>query len=299
MNDHSMQPEQDVSQKKTNLLLRYPLASFFLLAYLISWSISLFARPGLLPFTTPPVVVGLSGLLYHFGPALAGLIMAAMEGGRTGVGALLRPLGWLKVGIGWYVFIIFYPLALRLTAVGINQLLGGSMPAFFDTASTGLPPGNLLVTGVMVFLGTLILAGLAEEIGWRGYALPRLQNRYTALVASLILGLIWAPWHYNPLNFPLIRPILPWHVLSVLGMTILLTWVYNSTGGSLGMVVLFHTFSNFSDWIVPTGFNAQGGGQTFAIQSLVNLGMATVIILIFGAENLSRLPRHKVQSYKT
>jgi membrane protease YdiL (CAAX protease family) len=295
MNNDKAQPAQGEMHPKTSLVLRYPLVSFFLLAYLISWSISLFARPGLLPFKVPPVMVGLAGLLYHFGPALAGLIMAATEGGRAGVRALLRPLGWLRVGIGWYAFIIIYPLALRLSAVGINLLLGGSMPTFFDSTSIGLPPGNLLVTGVTVFLGTLILAGLAEEIGWRGYALPRLQNRYTALVASLILGVIWAPWHYNPLNFQIIRPILPWHVLSVIGMTILLTWVYNSTGGSLGMVVLLHTFSNFSDWIVPTGFNAQSGGQTFIIQSLLNLSMAIIILLVFGAENLSRQPRHQVQ----
>ncbi len=273
-----------------NVLRRYPLAAFFVLAYLISWGLSLFAARGLLPFPVPPPLAGLASLLYHFGPALAGIILAALEAGRSGVRNLLRPLFRLRVGVGWYLFIILYPLGLRLVTSGLGYVLGGPPPAFFTAA--GIPSGNPLLLAIPIFLSTLVLAGLAEEIGWRGYALPRLQSRAGALAASLVLAALWAPWHYNPLNFPAIRPVLPWHVLSVFAMTILLAWVYNGTGGSLGMCVLFHAFSNFSDWVVSTSaIVGQGDIRANIIQALLNLGVAVVMVIVFGRENLSRNPR--------
>jgi membrane protease YdiL (CAAX protease family) len=272
---------------RRSLLLRYPIAAFFVLAYAISWGISLFAARGLLPFAVPPMVRLLASLLYHFGPALAGIIMAAAEAGRAGVRALLRPLGQLRVGVSWYLLIVLYPLALRLAAAGLGAVLGGPAPTFFASTELGLPAGNPLVMAVPVFLSTLILTGIAEEIGWRGYALPRLQARHNALVASLIVAILWAPWHYNPLNFPAMRAIIPWHVLAVLGMTILMTWVYNGTGGSLGMAVLFHAFSNFSDWVVPTSPAVNGDMRAYVLHVLLNLAVASVVVLVFGPRNLS------------
>jgi len=287
-------PDQQGSRRtatQLNLLQRYPLAAFFVLAYAISWGISLFAARGLLPFAVPPLVTLLTGLLYHFGPALAGVIMAATEAGRGGVRALLRPLGRLQVGVGWYLLIALYPLALRLAAVGLGAALGGPAPTFFASAALGLPTGNPLVMAVPIFLSTLILTGIAEEIGWRGYALPRLQARYNALAASLIVAAFWAPWHCNPLNFPAMRAIIPWHVLSVLGMAILMTWVYNGTGGSLGMAVLFHAFSNFADWVVPTSPAVKGDMRAYVAHVLLNLAVASVVVLVFGPTNLSRRTR--------
>jgi uncharacterized protein len=277
--------------KKSNRLLRFPLVSYFLLAYLISWGLSLFAARGLLPFVVPPLLGTLAGFLYHFGPSLAGIILTAVEAGKTGVRAMVRQLGRLRVGIGWYLVIILYPFALHLAAAGLNAALGGQPPSFFSSQGAGIPAGNLLVTAPLVFLGTLIFAGLAEEIGWRGFALPRLQSRYGALASSLILGFIWAPWHYNPLNLPLFGSILPLHALSVIGFTILLTWVYNSTGGSLGMTVLFHSISNLADWVVPVSPIYGGNLQSYIAYVLLNLASALIIVLVFGKENLNKRPR--------
>jgi membrane protease YdiL (CAAX protease family) len=197
----------------------------------------------------------------------------------------------LRVGAGWYVLIIFYPLALRLAASILGAALGGSAPTFFASRALGLPDRNPLVMALPVFLSTLILTGIAEEIGWRGYALPRLQARHNALVASLILAAFWAPWHYNPLNFPAIRPILPWHILAVLGTTILMTWVYNSTGGSLGIAVLFHAFANFADWVVPTSPIVQGDMRAYVVQALLNFAIACGVVLAYGTARLSRRAR--------
>jgi len=190
-----------MSTREPKLIRRYPLAVFFVLAYAISWGLSLFAARGALPFAVPPILALLGGLLYHFGPALAGIIVAAALAGRGGVRGLLRPLGQWRVGIGWYLFIVLYPLALRLAAVSLGRLFGGPAPVFFDSRSLGLPAASPLLLALPIFVSTLILTGIAEEIGWRGFALPRLQGRFSALVASLILAALWAPWHYNPLNF--------------------------------------------------------------------------------------------------
>jgi membrane protease YdiL (CAAX protease family) len=281
--------------QEPSLIRRHPLAAFFVLAYVISWVVSLFAAHGVLPFTVPPAVSLSAGLLYHFGPALAGIILAARLDGRAGVRGLLRPLGQWRVGVQWYLFITLYPLVLRLAAVSLGHLFGGPAPSFFNSEALGLPPGDPLLMALPVFLSALILTGIAEEIGWRGFALPRLQTRHSALVASAILAALWAPWHYNPLNFPGIRAIIPWHAAGVLAMTILITWVYNNTHRSLLIAVLFHTFSNFADWVVPTS-PAALDGSTAALtgQIVLNLGVALAVLLRFRAEGPGRDPRERV-----
>jgi membrane protease YdiL (CAAX protease family) len=280
-----------------NPLRCHPLAAFFVLVYAISWGLSLFAARGVLPFAVPPVVALAGGLLYHFGPALAGIAVAAALAGRAGVKGLLRPLGRWRVGIGWYLFIALYPLVLRLTAVGLGRIFGGPAPVLFDSHSLGLPAGNPLALALPVFLSTLILTGVAEEIGWRGFALPRLQDRFSALVSSLILAALWAPWHYNPLNYPGIRAVIPWHIPAVLAMTILMTWVYDNTGGSLLIAVLFHAFSNFSDWVIPTAPAALGGSAAaLTVQVGLNLAVALAVVLVFGAEDFSRRPEGRMKT---
>ncbi len=280
---------------KPNPIRRYPLAAFFILAYAISWGLSLFAARGALPFAVPPVVALVGGLLYHFGPALAGIGVAAALAGRGGVRGLLRPLGRWRVGVGWYFFIALYPLTLRLAAVNLERPFGGPAPVFFDSQSLGLPAASPLLLALPIFLSTLILTGVAEEIGWRGFALPRLQTRFSALIASLILAVLWAPWHYNPLNLPGIRPVIPWHLLSVLAMTILMTWIYNNTRGSLLIAILFHACSNFSDWVVPTT-PAALGGSTVALtaQVVLNLAVALALVLLCGGWQLTRNPAGRI-----
>jgi membrane protease YdiL (CAAX protease family) len=142
----------------------------------------------------------------------------------------------------------------------------------------------------VVFLAVFFQAGLAEEIGWRGYGLPGLQQRYSALTASLILGVIWGLWHFNPVNFASLWPQAFWFFFNILPFTVLLTWVYNNTHESLLLAVLFHTASNVCDWIVPTlptVANASGI-RPFIIQGVLVWITAIVVIAIYGPKHLSR-----------
>jgi membrane protease YdiL (CAAX protease family) len=126
---------------------------------------------------------------------------------------------------------------------------------------------------------------LGEEIGWRGYALPRIQTGRSALVASFILGLLWALWHIpsflmtNSLHQG--TPFLSWMVWLFL-MTIVLTWLYNSTGGSVLIAWLYHTAMNYAAFLTPATMR----GMVFT--SVLVLVAVVFIVILAGPARLSR-----------
>ena len=262
---------------------------YFLLAFGITWGLSFIATKDLLPIAIPTPLRNISGILLHYGPALAAIILVGVTGGRSDLRDLLRKLGQWRVGVGWYLFIFLFPLLVRLAAVTIDVVLGGQWPAFMSTA--GMPAGispALLIP--VIFLAVFFQAGLAEEIGWRGYALPGLQQSYGAVTSSIILGIIWWLWHFHPLNFTALWPTAFWYLLNVLAFTILLTFVYNNTDGSILLAVLFHTVSNVCDWIVPTSsaIAEVTNIRPFIVQGILTWILVIVIVIRFGAKQLSR-----------
>src|SRR5262249_26869872 len=154
--------------------------------------------------------------------------------GRAGVRALLARYGIWRVGLGYYGVALLLPFLLLLGAILISTLLG--------TFGQAVPPLPVVVTTIIV---ALVFNGIfnQEEIGWRGFAPPRLQARWSALQASLVLGVIWGLWHL-PLFLTLGTPNaqLPFlgFLLNVMAQTILLTWLFNSTRGSLLLCQLLH-----------------------------------------------------------
>ena len=264
---------------------------YFLLAFGITWGLSVIATKDLLPFAVPIPLRNISGILLHYGPALAAIILVGVTGGRSSLRELLGKLGHWRVGIGWYLFVFLFPPLVHLAAVVIDVLLGGQWPPFMSAATVGIPAEvNPALFIPVVFLAVLFQAGLAEEIGWRGYALPGLQQRYGALTGSIILGIIWWLWHFHPLNFPAYQSIAFSFLFNILAFTILLTWIYNNTDGSILMAVLFHTVSNVSDWVIPTSAAAANITSTrpSIIQGILTWMVAIGLIMFFGAKELSR-----------
>lgn len=283
-----------MNETNPGLLKRYSLFIYFILAYGITWVLSILATEGLLPFQIPTTIKTFSAIVLHYGPALSGIIVASIVGGKSGVCELLGRLGRWRVDFRWYLFALFYPTVLSLIAVGLDFLLGGTLPKFFSSAN--IPAGNPLALIIMVFLVVFFQAGLAEEIGWRGYALPKLQSRYSALVASLILGVLWGLWHFHPQNFPSLAPLAFWYMLNIISGTILLTWLYNNTDKSVLLAALFHTASNVSDWVVPTlsTISATNSIRSFIIKCLLMCLVAFAVIVLYGPSHLSRrLPYKK------
>ena len=201
------------------------MVAFFCLAYLLSWYpwVIALARGT----TTGPNPLG---------PLVAALLIAALAGGKPEVKELFARIGRVRVGWRWYGFVFGLPILLCLVAAALTLPVTG-WPATLPAAEKWreLPER---------FIFILLFIGLGEEPGWRGFALPHLQRRHSPLRASLILAPLWALWHLPLLGneFPL--PIIPPFLLSVLGGTLIQTWLFNRTRGSVFVQMVFHAAVN-------------------------------------------------------
>jgi membrane protease YdiL (CAAX protease family) len=182
------------------------LLKFFSLTYVVNWSC--FVAVAALSGTTASALsagAGLRVLLLYvgiFAPSLVALGLTAQAEGLAGTRALLRRLlGW-RVGARWYVFAVSYMAAIKLAAALVHHAVTGAWPRFGNEA--------WYVMAVAVVFSTPAQAG--EEIGWRGYALPHLAQRFGLARASVLLGIIWACWHlplffFFPKVCPLLLPV--------------------------------------------------------------------------------------------
>jgi uncharacterized protein len=250
---------------------------FFVLAYLFTWAYWLpqaLTSRGLASIEPPEFLAIVAG----YGPALAAIIVTTFRNGRTGLQRLFSRLVRWRVGFQWYAIALLLPLAIKLVAIGI-YLLAGSQPLQISTSLQLAPPDapvwqNILLLFLLFAFG---FDGLGEELGWRGFALPRLQARYSALIASLILGFFWAGWH---LPFALTTGSalsdipLYWYFFFVMGLSILYTWIFNHTSGSVLLAILFHAASNTTANVLAT--------NNFTI-FLIEIGLiwSLAVIIIF------------------
>ena len=142
----------------------------------------------------------------------------------------------------WYGVALLGPIVLTLGAMALHVVLGGQPPNLM--AMIGVLPTVLFLFGYM-----FIQVGIGEEIGWRGYALPKLQGGYSALVSSVVLGVIWVLWHlplfFNPTSSYSDTPFWAF-LIFILPVSILITWIFNSTGGSTLMIMILHAMLNAS-----------------------------------------------------
>src|SRR5215204_3682974 len=221
-----------------SLVKRHPIITFFVLTYVFTWAIE---SP--LVFLTDSLTGTQSLVLVILGanvPSAVAIVLTAMVFGRGALRKLLGRLLIWRVNPFWYLVVFLGPVALVGGVVLLNSLMGG--PAL----SLGMP-----LLGIAIFFAISIFPGsaLGEEIGWRGYVLPRMQSRMSALSASLLLAPIWALWHLplwvaGWLQGTQSPALYPAFFVSTFAFSVLLTWVYNSTGGSLLMVVLLHATVN-------------------------------------------------------
>jgi uncharacterized protein len=234
------------------------LALFVLLAFAWTWS---FWLPSAIAEGDAPVAPFAAGL---YGPAIAALVIVGFTQRWAGVRQLLGGLLRWRVGGFWYLVVVGLPVILAAAAWAGDWLIAGRMATFDDAAITGQLPDAiaqlpLLAAAAVVLVSTIPGAPLGEELGWRGYALPRLQAWLTPLTAGVALGVVWGAWHL-PLFWMTFMPhaeiSMAAFMANIIVGSILFVWIYNGTGGSILLVVLFHAVSNTVSALAPVNFHA-------------------------------------------
>lgn len=274
----SIRSSSPAQSRMSSLVQQHPLACFFVLTYLAAWC--LWAPLVIFRDTMPPAmgfILLLSGSLV---PSTVAIVLVAVLHGKPGVRRLLGRLVKWRVGLRWYLVVLILPLLVPL-GLGLSILLGGPAPTV-DTSVIAVLIGFVF----SIFPGSAV----GEELGWRGFALPHLQDSRSALTAAVVLGPLWGSWHL-PLwltgneSHPLIM--FPAFVLSAIALSVLLTWIYNSTGGSLLLVVLLHATANLPVTVLlgPLGIDAL---QPFLIFTALLIIVAGVVVGFAGPADLSR-----------
>ena len=263
---------------------KHPLVIYFGLAYAITWIIHIplaLSAQGLLDVALP---AGLH-FLGAYGPMLAAIIVTGMTLGAPGLRDLLGRMSRWRVGIGWLFIAVFGPVVLFLFSAVIVRAWSGVWPDFSQFGRVAEFPNLGWFTGWIVWTLTF---GLGEEAGWRGFALPRLQRNRSARSATLILGTLWALWHLPQFfyNFEMSLLSVIAFMVSILSGALVLTWLYNSTRGTVLVTILWHG-----------AFNTAVAGAQGAMAPLVNALVILAAVLIarwVGPEDLSFVQKHTI-----
>jgi CAAX protease family protein len=269
-----------------SLVRRHPLICFYVLTYAITWS--LWAPLVIFRDSIPGPVGFILNLLGGLVPSTLGLVFIGILSGRPGVRRVLRRLVHGRIGLRWYLAALALAMLVPL-AVGVSILMGGATPVVDNTIF-----GVLFLFAFHIFPGT----AMGEELGWRGFVLPRMQARHSALKASLVIGILWGCWHLpvwltgresNPIS--LFGPF----VVAVIASSVVYTWLYNNTGGSLLIVVLYHAASNLPITVLIGGGLGSRGAQAFLTYVVLIVIAAAAIVIATGAENLSRTAHRQIE----
>ena len=255
-----------------SLAKQYQIPIFFILTLIVGWF---------------PWYTGKGGIII-VAPTLAGLTIAAVVDGKGGLLAIWRRMIQWRNHVRWYLFILFVPVLTSLVAVGVHVLLGGGAPQF-----PLLKQNQYMI--VLTFIFYLIpwqSSAFLEEVGLRGYAQEQVQKQYGPLWGTLLLGAFFGAWLFPEFLQPGSNQaamgglsFYPWFILTEIGWSLLMAWVYNKTRKSALIAgYLFHTAFNVWPFILLT--NAIPGealpafDTTLFIVNAIVVTLAGVIVLI-------------------
>jgi membrane protease YdiL (CAAX protease family) len=273
---------------------RHPLLSFFAIAFALSWGLGaiffIFSAQFIQIFGEPDLSKPFYNIYNHL--ATAGIPVAAFVvvwrlHGTAGVrSCLCRFLHW-RVGIRWYLLAVALLPVLYACSRMIYVALGEDAGAYYFS------PWYLAIPSALFQL--INDAGPMEEFGWRGFALPLLQGKFTAFWASIILGLIWAVWHIPAFYIPGTAQSawdLPTFFLNMVSLSIIMTALYNATGGSILLAFLFH-------WQINNPFHLSAFPNDRLIFTLLFAAAAVVMTVILGPKRLGAVKHTEVVPQST
>jgi uncharacterized protein len=223
--------------------------------------------------------------LTGYAPTLAALLIARFYSGSRGIRTLLAQLVTWRVGVSWYLVALIGPIALILLADVIYLVLSGQ-----SQRQWLISPSEIALTSL---IGPLLAGSLGEELGWRGFAQPRLQSRCGALWAAVLIGIIWGTWHLWPVITPGgLANLTAWNLVQtyvrLISTAIIYAWMYNSTKGSLFLVMVAHAGHNIAIELIHVP--ADGAHTVPVITALLYLTAAIAVVLMTGPRTLSREP---------
>jgi uncharacterized protein len=299
------------------MIRRHPVTCFFVFACVFCWA-GIFpfglSKAGVLPWKTPGEVP----LVAQYGPSLAAVLMTGLVDGRGGVQGLLgRTLRW-RANVRWYAFVVLVTPAMVLAALELCRAFAGApiqwsalrdwapgYAARFQGLMPSIGPLSRLIafmqkspahTAVALIPLAICNGGLSEELGWRGYAFPKLEARWGALRASVVVGVMWGIWHLGPWELLFVDDLRTAlrenaeHVLLYLAacvpLSVLFSCVYKNTGQSLLLVIVFHAAENLA-----IGTAVQSWDDfPYPTYLMVLWAVAATMVLVFGP-HLVRLSR--------
>lgn len=259
-----------------------PLLNYFALTFAVAWVLwaAAAALAGDAPATASDQLLFLPGV---FAPGIVAVWLTWRARGTAGVRALLGPLLRWQVSPRWYVFAIGYMAAIKLTTALVHRAITGSWPPFGSSAWYVILGGTLA--------STVLLGQSGEEVGWRGYALPRLAELYGLRMASVILGVVWALWHLPLFFVPAAdtygQSFIVWGV-GVTALSVTFAWLYAKTNASLLLTMLLHSAINQSLGIVSGALS--GATNSFSLRASTTGWITLALLWITAAYFLIRMP---------
>lgn len=250
------------------------------LSFFVFWGpLALFQIPAIsfVRDTQGPVWAIILYIIGGFVPSLVALFLTWRKEGKDGLRRIGRRLIQFNIGWQWYLAAVLVVILGTVGQLTIIRLLGQT----FD--------GTLFIKQLVSAIPLIILGPLSEEIGWRGYALDRLQTKWNALISSLIVGLVWGLWHF-PLfkmvgtsQYELSIPFLGF-ILGVMSLSVMYTWLHNNTKASIWTAVFFHWIFTYSAQVIASGVT-----RTVIynwLEYLPYLVMAILVVLIWKPRKL-------------
>jgi membrane protease YdiL (CAAX protease family) len=265
-----------------------PLKKYFLLTYTVSWIC--FIAVAAISHRTQPISPGLKLgqqallLLGTISPSLTALYLVSRTGIAGETETLLSRIGKWQVNIKWYLFAVGYIAIIKIIAAIIHRLTTGAWPVF------GQESWYIMI--IAILFSTWVQAG--EEIGWRGFALPRLTAKFGLSRSTLLLGILWACWHL-PLFFvkgaDKFGQSFPLYLLQVTALSVAVGYLYWRTHGSLLLVMIMHAAVNNTKDIVPSA--VPGAANPFVLSNSLVAWLTVAILWIFAVYFLIHMRKVK------